>query len=207
MSGLHLNKGKNVLQASRFYIEDFLPFCLNCFYNVKANDCLLWFISWCYIIFKTCIDNSSYIVDLPNSRASCQKIIEEKVTPILAEIVAFVDTNSNTMILESSEKTWITGLWLGIFNIIDVEDIEKNTSGEHFSANFPFSWIIYGAVEKIFHVTSENAIGMHTILYVIFFEVNTHHSHFVSQRFSYQLVVLPLPERWNVSWLNGIMVI
>lgn len=38
MSGLHLNKGENVLQVSRFYIEDFLPFCLNCFYNVKANE-------------------------------------------------------------------------------------------------------------------------------------------------------------------------
>lgn len=118
---------------------------------------------------KKCIDNSPKIVDLPNSRASCQKIIEEKVTPVLAEVVALLDTNNNTMILESSEKTWITNLWLGIFNIIDVKDIEKNTSGEHFSANFPFSWIIYGAVEKMFHVTSENAIGTHAILYIIFF--------------------------------------
>lgn len=125
----------------------------------------------CTLFLKKNIDNSSKIVDLPNSRASCQKIIEEKVTPILAEIVAFLDTNNNTMILESSEKTWITNLWLGIFNITDVEDIEKNTSGEHFSANFPFSWIIYGTVEKIIHVTSENAIGSHTILYIIFLRV------------------------------------
>lgn len=83
------------------------------------------------------------------------------MTPLLAEIVAFLDTNNNTLILESSEENWLTYLWLGIFNRIDVEDIEKTTSGEFFYAHFPFSWLIYGAVEKILYVTSENEIGTH----------------------------------------------
>lgn len=98
---------------------------------------------------------------------------------IFVEIVVFVDINSNIMILESFEKMWIIGFWFGIFNIIDVEDIEKNISGEYFFVNFLFLWIIYGVVEKIVYVIFENVIGMYIILYVIFFEVNIYYFYFV----------------------------
>lgn len=103
-------------------------------------------------------------------RTSCQKIIEEKVTPVLAKIVAFLDTNKNMSILESSdaENHWIYTLWLGILSTIDeanlgkVKDLDvKNTGvGHRFSSKFPFSWIIFETVDRLLKLTSENAIGM-----------------------------------------------
>lgn len=81
-----------------------------------------------------------------------------------------MDTNNNISILESSNSglQWLTNLWLGIFNSIDVENLTKNkvpqvmnTGADHLlSASFPFSWLIYEAVEQFLLVTSENAIGM-----------------------------------------------
>lgn len=110
------------------------------------------------------------------SRASCQRIIEDRVTPLLAKIVAFVDTNNNLSILESSDREvqWLRDLWLGIFSSIDVEILIKikvpqvmNTGANHLaSATFPFSWLIYEAVEQFLLVTSENAIGICKVFYI-----------------------------------------
>lgn len=86
------------------------------------------------------------------------------MTPLLAKIIAFVDTNNNLSVLEQSddERRWLSNLWLGIFNSIDVDNLEKRTVACHhlFSASFPFSWLIYESIEKFLHVTSENIIGM-----------------------------------------------
>jgi hypothetical protein len=102
-------------------------------------------------------------------RSSCQKVIEEKVTPLLAKIVAYVDTNDNISLLENADSgvNWVTNLWLGIFASIDVEAVNKirvpriqsTGAGHAFSAKFPFSWLIYETVEKFLIVTSENEIG------------------------------------------------
>lgn len=82
----------------------------------------------------------------------------------MAKIVAFLDTNNNLSVLEQSgvEHVWITNLWLGIFNLIDVDNLEKRTVAcRHlFSASFPFSWLIYESIEEFLYVTSENIIGM-----------------------------------------------
>lgn len=112
-----------------------------------------------------------YTIYLKYSRASCQKKIEEKVTPLLAKIVAFADTNNNLSVLEISdnEHSWIAKLWLGIFSSVDVEHLKKNTVPQVmttgadscvFSASFPFSWLIYETVERVLLVTSENVLGM-----------------------------------------------
>lgn len=86
------------------------------------------------------------------------------MTPLLAKIIAFVDTNNNLSVLEQSddERRWLANLWLGIFNSIDVDNLEKRTVACHhlFSASFPFSWLIYERIENFLHVTSENIIGM-----------------------------------------------
>lgn len=86
------------------------------------------------------------------------------MTPLLAKIIAFVDTNNNLSVLEQSddERRWLANLWLGIFNSIDVDNLEKRTVACHhlFSASFPFSWLIYERIEKFLYVTSENIIGM-----------------------------------------------
>lgn len=86
------------------------------------------------------------------------------MTPLLAKIVAFLDTNNNLSVLEQpdDERVWLANLWLGIFNLIDVDNLEKRTLACHhlFSASFPFSWLIYESIEKFLHVTSENIIGM-----------------------------------------------
>lgn len=98
------------------------------------------------------------------------------MTPLLAKSVAFVDTNNNLSILENSdcEVQWLTDLWLGIFSSIDVENLIKikvpqvmNTCANHLaSASFPFSWLIYEAVEQFLLVTSENAIGICKVFYI-----------------------------------------
>lgn len=105
------------------------------------------------------------------------------MTPLLAKIVAFVDTNNNLSILESSDREvqWLTDLWLGIFNSIDVEILIKikvpqvmNTGAIHLaSATFPFSWLIYEAVEQFLLVTSENAIGICKVFYIEHFPIKT----------------------------------
>lgn len=87
------------------------------------------------------------------------------MTPLLAKIVAFVDTNDNLSVLEQSdeERRWLANLWLGMFNSIDVDNLKIETVACHhqFSASFPFSWLIYELIEKCLHVTTENIIGTH----------------------------------------------
>ena len=92
------------------------------------------------------------------------------MTPVLAKIVAFLDTNKNLSTLESpdSKISWIKSLWLGIVSTIDetqlgkIKDPDvKNTGlGHRFASTFPFSWLIYETVERLINLTSENAIGM-----------------------------------------------
>lgn len=119
---------------------------------------------------ETCLLQLIFCFLFVTSRASCQKIMEEKVTPLLANIVAFLDTNNNLLILENTDVGvhWIKNLWLGIMISIDERNLEtikdptvRNTGlGHTFSSKFPFSWIIYESVEKLLHLTSENAIGI-----------------------------------------------
>lgn len=88
-----------------------------------------------------------------------------------------MDTNNNISILESSnsELQWLSDLWIGIFSSINVENLTKNkvpqvmnTGADHLlSARFPFSWLIYEAVEQFLLVTSENQIGMDSAVYSV----------------------------------------
>lgn len=92
------------------------------------------------------------------------------MTPALAKILAFLDTNKNLSTLESpdSKISWIKTLWLGIVSAIDEThlgkikdpDVKSTGVGHRFASKFPFSWLIYETVERLLNLTSENAIGM-----------------------------------------------
>lgn len=107
--------------------------------------------------------------------------MEETVTPVLAKIVAFLDTNKNMSILESvdSEISWVKTLWLGIVSTIDESHLGKirdanvkNTGlGHRFASTFPFSWLIYETVERLLNLTTENAIGMCNCYFYSFYHI------------------------------------
>ncbi|CAG2212879.1 RNF213 [Mytilus edulis] len=98
--------------------------------------------------------------------------LESKVIPLLAGIIAFIDTNRNLDILTLNEQ-WKTGLWLQIFNDPELtqlrytgivspsrqqelqEVIVKTTSleGKVFSAGLPFSWLIFQQIDEVLRNT------------------------------------------------------
>ncbi|XP_063404431.1 E3 ubiquitin-protein ligase rnf213-alpha-like [Mytilus trossulus] len=98
--------------------------------------------------------------------------LESKVIPLLAGIIAFIDTNRNLDILTFNEQ-WKTDLWLQIFNDPELtqlrytgivspsrqqelqEVIVKTTSleGKVFSAVMPFSWLIFQQIDEVLRNT------------------------------------------------------
>ncbi|VDI72431.1 Hypothetical predicted protein [Mytilus galloprovincialis] len=98
--------------------------------------------------------------------------LESKVIPLLAGIIAFIDTNRNLDILTFNEQ-WKIGLWLQIFNDPELtqlrytgivspsrhqelqEVIVKTTSleGKVFSAGLPFSWLIFQQIDEVLRNT------------------------------------------------------
>ncbi|XP_052062754.1 E3 ubiquitin-protein ligase rnf213-alpha-like isoform X2 [Mytilus californianus] len=102
--------------------------------------------------------------------------LEAKVIPVLAGIIAFMDTNRNLDILEnSSDQDWQVAIWLQILNDPELTQLKyslmvsptrlqelqeitvKTTSvdGRVFSAKMPFSWIIFGQIEDVLRNSME----------------------------------------------------
>ena len=95
-------------------------------------------------------------------------ILESKVIPLLAGIIAFIDTNRNLDILTNNEE-WKIDLWLQIFNDPELTQLKyslivspsrqqelqevavKSTSmeGKVFLAVMPFSWLIFGQIDDV----------------------------------------------------------
>ncbi|XP_071172243.1 E3 ubiquitin-protein ligase RNF213-like [Mytilus edulis] len=102
------------------------------------------------------------------------RCLEAKIVPVLAGIIAFIDTNNNLDML-SHDDTWKTDLWLRIMNnpfltqlkysaIVppslkqDMGDIPvKSTAldGKMFTACMPFSWLIFRQVDDILRKTMD----------------------------------------------------
>ena len=120
--------------------------------------------------FKTCFCFSFF------NRKFAVQCLESKFIPILAGIIAFIDTNRNLDILSSSnDQEWKIGIWLQIFNNPDLtplkyslmvspsrqelqEIVIKTTSvdGNVFSALMPFSWLIFGQIDEVLRKTIES---------------------------------------------------
>ncbi|XP_050390801.2 E3 ubiquitin-protein ligase RNF213 [Patella vulgata] len=104
-------------------------------------------------------------------RAWCQ-YLEEKITPILAGIIAHIDKNLNlNIIVESTD--WKKSVWLKILgrpsvcglkytDLISTEKMEelnefvvRNTGygRQSFQAIFPFSWLFYDLTETALHTS------------------------------------------------------
>jgi len=107
--------------------------------------------------------------------------METKVIPILAGIIAFIDTNSNLDCLSSSELgSWRQQLWMKIINcpkatgiqynkqlaspgrIQEVTEVMVNHTGAEshlFRGDMPFSWLIFRLIED----TVKSTYTMHMI--------------------------------------------
>ncbi|XP_052062678.1 E3 ubiquitin-protein ligase rnf213-alpha-like isoform X2 [Mytilus californianus] len=100
--------------------------------------------------------------------------LESKVIPVLAGIIAFIDTNKNLDILANrNQNDWQFNLWSQILNDPELTNLKyslmvspkrhkelhevsvKTTSmdGKLFSASMPFSWIIFGQIEEVLRKT------------------------------------------------------
>lgn len=103
-------------------------------------------------------------------RKARNQCIIEKLCPILAGIIAQVDTNCNLDILiKKDQRSWEYKLWLEIINNPSATQIEysivvspknkeelpevmvKGTGcdGQQFNASMPFSWLIYKHIDQI----------------------------------------------------------
>ena len=110
------------------------------------------------------------------NRKFAVQCLESKVIPIVAGIIAFIDTNRNLDILSSSNnEDWKIDIWLQIFNNPDLTQLKyslmvspsqqelqevavKTTSvdGNVFSALMPFSWLIFGQIDDVLRKTMES---------------------------------------------------
>ncbi|KAL4233165.1 hypothetical protein ACF0H5_007850 [Mactra antiquata] len=106
-------------------------------------------------------------------RRSCLQTLEGKIAPILAGVIACLDTNDNLNILRDEALPWKQRLWLGFLNSQDTiqlqyGDLQSPTrqsdlkevvvmttgcEGHYFAARFPFSWIIMNEIFEILKVT------------------------------------------------------
>ncbi|KAL3881524.1 hypothetical protein ACJMK2_027956, partial [Sinanodonta woodiana] len=107
-------------------------------------------------------------------RRSCIQHFESKIAPILAGIIAHIDTNHNMDILRDhiSSGNWMARFWLQIINTHGAiqlqyhdlflaeqkelnEVIVKTTGceGQIFAAKMPFSWLIFEQIDSIWRLT------------------------------------------------------
>ncbi|XP_053388236.1 E3 ubiquitin-protein ligase rnf213-alpha-like [Mercenaria mercenaria] len=96
---------------------------------------------------------------------SCVQILESKVSPIFASLIAFLDTNSNLNLLEEVENTWKRELWLALLHTpeslnlqyADMRHRSQNEvmvmttgyEGHIFSARMPFSWLLIKQITEV----------------------------------------------------------
>jgi hypothetical protein len=111
----------------------------------------------------------------PSRKARNQCIIE-KLSPILAGIIAEVDTNSNLdLLIQTEPNSWKHQVWLEIINDPSATGIEysmivspkkqqelpevmvKGTrcDGGKFRARMPFSWLIYRLIDRIIRTSQD----------------------------------------------------
>lgn len=100
------------------------------------------------------------------------KCLEDKITPVLARVIAYLDTNNNLDLVCTDNNRdmtpdWIPKLWLDIvqhpdiFRLtyahllsmsgreeLDEFTVQRTSAGDSpFSARLPFSWLVYELVE------------------------------------------------------------
>ncbi|KAL3881512.1 hypothetical protein ACJMK2_027944 [Sinanodonta woodiana] len=111
-------------------------------------------------------------------RRSCIQYLESKISPILAGIIAHIDTNHNLDIIHShiTPGDWKARLWLQILSTpgaiqLQYSDLQSPTrqqelnevvvkttgcEGQMFTAVMPFSWLIYEEIDGIWRTAQEN---------------------------------------------------
>ncbi|KAK3585590.1 hypothetical protein CHS0354_036776 [Potamilus streckersoni] len=111
-------------------------------------------------------------------RRACIQYLESRISPILAGIIAHIDTNQNLDILTGhiSQGDWVAQLWMHIFKTLAAiqlkysdfqspamqqelsEVIVKTTGceGHTFQAELPFSWLIFEQIDAICRTAHEN---------------------------------------------------
>ncbi|CAG2226879.1 RNF213 [Mytilus edulis] len=120
--------------------------------------------------------NPDHINSAGTFRGAALKCLEEKVTSLLAGVIAFIDKNRNLNIIACDQvEHWMIIFWLEILNSPRVTGLHYNidffaqsyqTSTEYmvqstayeggaFQAKLPFSWIIFSLIDKILKYTSE----------------------------------------------------
>lgn len=111
-------------------------------------------------------------------RRAWTQCMETKVTPILAGIIAFLDTNRNLdSLYRSSEGDWVQQLWLAVINCTQVTRLQyahlvspgrtqqelpevvvrhTGTDAHLFTAEMPFSWLFFRLIEDLLRTTRTN---------------------------------------------------
>ncbi|XP_061169263.1 E3 ubiquitin-protein ligase RNF213-like isoform X1 [Saccostrea echinata] len=109
-------------------------------------------------------------------RKARNQCIIEKLSPILAGIIAQVDTNSNLdLLIKTDSDTWEHRLWLEIINDPSATQIEYSMivspkrqqelpevmvrgtgcDGQKFTAQMPFSWLIYKLIDRTMRTSQD----------------------------------------------------
>ncbi|CAC5422253.1 RNF213 [Mytilus coruscus] len=119
--------------------------------------------------------NPDHINSAGTFRRAAMQCLEEKMTSLLAGVIAFIDKNRNMNIIACDQvENWQRFLWLEILNspqvtglhYIDFVAQSYRTTTEYmvqgtayeggdFQAKVPFSWIIYSHIDDILKSTSE----------------------------------------------------
>ncbi|KAL3881510.1 hypothetical protein ACJMK2_027942 [Sinanodonta woodiana] len=111
-------------------------------------------------------------------RRACTQYLESKISPILAGIISYIDTNHNLDIIHShiTSGDWKARLWLQILSTpgaiqLQYSDLQSPTGqqelnevvvkttgceGHMFTAVMPFSWLIYEQIDSICKTAQEN---------------------------------------------------
>ncbi|XP_062600033.1 E3 ubiquitin-protein ligase rnf213-alpha-like, partial [Saccostrea cucullata] len=129
-------------------------------------------VSWLYseATNRDCINRAGTF------RKARNQCIIKKLSPILAGIVAQVDTSNNLdLLIKTDPDTWQHKLWLEIINDPSVTQIEYSMivspkrqqelpevmvrgtgcDGQKFTAQMPFSWLIYNQIDRTMRTSQD----------------------------------------------------
>ncbi|KAI8490437.1 hypothetical protein Bbelb_317050 [Branchiostoma belcheri] len=130
-------------------------------------------------------------------RRSAWVYLRSVVSPMLAEVIAFFDRNSNLDLLKTKEESWLHQLWLHIaandkatdLHYTDCLSPKKRTvrdtvpvqtsgyDGQVFQCQLPFSWLIKELVDKLWQdakvMTAQTSDQFHEVLRNTFDETET----------------------------------
>ncbi|XP_060597666.1 E3 ubiquitin-protein ligase rnf213-alpha-like [Ruditapes philippinarum] len=116
------------------------------------------------------VANFENITKAGTFRNSCIKVLESKICPILAGIIAVCDTNENLSILADDKFPWKQGLWIDIFNSLntlkfkdlpfreksnvqsDIPVLSTSSDGHTFCVRMPFSWIFIQKMNEVLNI-------------------------------------------------------